>query len=69
MRRGTTKAMVITEAVREFVKRDQAQQQSFAELTSDLVGADTSPLPNGAANVSGNVKTLIGRKLRAKHSR
>ena len=68
-RRGTTKSAVLTDAVHNFVKSDQAHQPSFAELTSDLAGADASPLPPGVSDVSGNIKALIKQKLRAKHSR
>ncbi|MEO8203532.1 MAG: hypothetical protein ABI630_06690 [Betaproteobacteria bacterium] len=68
-RRGTTKSAVIHEAVHEFVNRDQSQQPSFSELAADLFGADTNPLPKGVVDVSGNIKRLIKRKLRAKHSR
>lgn len=68
-RRGTTKSAVIAQAVREFVRQDEAHQPSFAELAGDLFGADTSPLPKGVTNVSGNVKELLKQKLRAKHSR
>ncbi len=68
-RRGTTKSAVITEAVREFVQRDLAHEPSFADLAADLFGADTSPLPRGVTDVSGNVKALLKQKLRAKHSR
>ena len=67
--RGTTKSAVIAEAVREFVQYDQEHQPSFADLAADLFGADTSPLPKGVSNVSGNVKALLKQKLRAKHSR
>ena len=68
-RRGTTKSAVITEAVREFVQRDQAHEPSFTELAADLIGADASPLPTGVTDLSGNIKSLLQQKLRAKHSR
>jgi hypothetical protein len=68
-RRGTTKSAVITEAVREFVQRDQAHEPSFADLAADLLGADTRPLPKGVSDVSGNVKALLRKKLHEKHSR
>ena len=44
-------------------------QATFGELAGDLFGADASPLPPGAENVSGRVKQLLKEKLRAKHSR
>ena len=44
-------------------------QATLGELAGDLFGADTSPLPLGAENVSGRVKQLLKEKLRAKHSR
>lgn len=68
-RRGTTKSAVITEAVREFVQRDQAHEPSFADLAADLFGADTRPLPKGVTSISGNIKTLLKQRLREKHSR
>ena len=68
-RRGMTKTAVITEAVRKFVQRDLAHDLSFADLAADLFGADTSPLPTGVADVSGNVKALVKKRVRAKHSR
>lgn len=68
-RRGTTKSAVIAQAVVEFVQRDQMHQPSFADLAADLFGADSSLLPKGVKNVSGNVKELLKQKLRAKHSR
>ena len=68
-RRGMTKTAVITEAVRKFVQRDPAHDLSFADLAADLFGADTSPLPKGVADVSGNIKALVKKKIHAKHSR
>ena len=68
-RRGVTKSAVVIEAVHEFVKRDRAHRPSFMELAGDLAGADDSPLPAGIHDVSGNVKSLLKRKLRAKLSR
>ena len=67
--RGISKSAVITSAVREFVARDVVHQTSFADLAAVLFGADASPLPAGAKNVSGYVKKLIKRKLSEKHSR
>ncbi len=67
--RGATKSAVIIEVVHDLVRRGQDHQPSFADLTADLAGADTGPLPAGVSDVSANVKALVKRKLRAKHSR
>ena len=66
---GETTSAVIRQSVAEYLVRRKKKQgaPSSWELGKDLFGADRSPV--GQRNVSGRVKTLIRRKLRAKHSR
>jgi hypothetical protein len=68
-RHGVTKSQVVVQAIKEYVERDSVSQPTLGELGRDLFGADRSPLPPGQNNVSGRVKQLLDRKLRAKHSR
>ncbi len=68
-RHGVTKSQVVAQAVKDYVERDSASQPTLGELGKGLFGADTSPLPPGENNVSGRVKQLLDKKLRAKHSR
>jgi hypothetical protein len=63
---GVTTSTVIRQSVAEYlVRRKKKAAPSAWELGKDLFGADRSPA--GRGNVSGRVKTLIRRKLRAKH--
>lgn len=46
------------------MKRKIEAELTLAQLAGDLFGADTSPLPAGMKNVSGNVKALLRQNFR-----
>ena len=68
-RHGVTKSQGVARAIREYVEQDSASQPTLGELGKVLFGTDTSSLPSGGTNISGRVKLLLDKKLRAKHSR
>ena len=63
---GATKSAVVTEALRQYLNTLQQSRTPY-ELGADLFGADTDD--SEETDVSGNYKTLLKEKLRAKYSR
>lgn len=66
---GETTSAVIRQSVAEYLVRRKKKQSrpSSWDLGKDLFGADQSS--ERQEDISGRVKKLIGKKLRAKHPR
>lgn len=64
-RRRTSKSMVVTGLIREFVMREPEASSYQVAMRLGVVGSDiTAP-----ADTAANAKTLLRRVLRAKHRR